>query len=79
MPIQVMTVERVDPCTTVNPSVTSYLVFGADTTTALGLQVQTICAWRAALCSRALETQQPIRVTWADSRYGKKLVEVELT
>lgn len=78
MPIHVMTVRRVDPCMTANPNVTSFQVWGIDVETERAVSYQTINQLRATLCQRAMETQRAIRVTWADSRYGKKIVEVEL-
>jgi hypothetical protein len=79
MPLDLVKVERVDPCRTSNPRVTSYLVTG-DTIEdqPRRLQVQTINDLRASLCARAKQTERLIWIGWKDSKYGRDIVTVRL-
>jgi translation initiation factor 1 (eIF-1/SUI1) len=43
----------------------------------LGLQFQTVDAWKATLCDRARQTGRPVRVTWKRTTYGKTLTKVQ--
>lgn len=78
MPTEVLTVRRVDPCKTANPYVFSFCIWGTTVDTERCVTYQTISRWQATLCQRAMETRKPIRVIWAESRYGDRLIDVEL-
>jgi hypothetical protein len=80
MPTDVIQIARVDATATTRPDLTRYLVTGTYADARLGgFQAYTLDAFQAALCERAGLTHQCVAVTWRDSRYGKDLVEVELT
>jgi hypothetical protein len=43
----------------------------------LGLQFQTVDAWKATLCDRARQTGRWVRVTWKRTTFGKTLTKVQ--
>lgn len=79
MPLDFVTIERVDPCKTANPSVTSYTIT-AKTVDEQPRTVQfgTISNWQAALCERAKATGQYVWIGSKDTRYGQDIVTITL-
>ncbi len=72
-------VERVDPCRTVNPSVMSYTVTGETIEdTPRTVQFQTANDWKAAVCSQAGKLKQLVWIGWRDTSFGHDIVTVEI-
>lgn len=80
MPTDLIRVERVDPCKTVNPQVTSYLVTGETVEeTPRTVQFSTINDLKASLCSRARQLERYVWIGWRDGRFqSKDIVTVKL-
>ncbi len=78
MPLDLVAVERVDPCLTANPQVTSFTVTGTTVEEQpRSVQFHTICQRRAALCDRAHTIGQHVWIYSKQSRYGYDIVKVE--
>lgn len=77
---ELVRVERVDPCPTVNPRVTSYLVTGETVEEQpRHVQFQTVNDLKASICSRSKPLKRLVWVGWRDGRFGaKEIVTVEL-
>ncbi len=77
---ELLRVERVDPCKTVNPSVTSWTITGE--TVELHprtMQFHTIDPYLASMCSRGKQMERLVWVNWRSSRFGTKdIVMAEL-
>jgi hypothetical protein len=80
VPTDLIKVERVDPCRTVNPSVTSYVVTGETIEEQpRTVQFTTINDLKASLCSRAKQTERYVWIGWRDGRFqSKDIVTVTL-
>ncbi len=77
---ELVKIERVDPCPTVNPKVISYMVTGE--TVELHprtLQFQTINEWAASLCARGKQMERAVWIHYRSSQFGvKDIVAAEL-
>jgi len=77
---ELIKVERVDPCKTVNPSVTSWTVTGE--TVELHprtMQFHTINDWMASIFAQGKQMERLVWVNWRSSRFGvKDIVMAEL-
>lgn len=78
MPTVFVTVERVLEGMTTKPDVIRYDVNTHETSAALGETYHTLDPWVASLCNRAMALEQPIALTWRDTRYGKQITHVRL-
>ncbi len=77
--LELLRVERVDPCRTINPKVTQFTITGRTVShPSETRQVQTIRPLLASLCDRVKGTDQAVWITWSLSVYGKSLVKAEL-
>ena len=78
--LELLRVERVDPCRTINPKVTQYTITGKTVSDPPERrQIQTINALLASVCKRGVELQQDVFVTWKpDPKYGPQLRKAEL-
>jgi hypothetical protein len=78
VPLDLVAVERVDPCMTANPQVTSFTVTGLTVEDQpRTVQFHTICQRRAALCERSTKIGQHVWIYSKQSRYGWDIVKVE--
>ncbi len=77
---ELVRVERVDPCPTVNPNVTTWTVTGETIEQyPRTVQFQTINDLKASICSRGKQLERLVWVGWRDSRFGvKDIVTAEL-
>jgi len=79
VPIEVVTVERVDRVPTQKPDCTQFLVVAHGIVAPYPLvRYQTLNQWIASLCERAKATERRLRVTWREHRFGRELVYVEM-
>ena len=76
MPLDLVTIERIDAVPTAKAGLLSYTITGV-TSDRRTVQVQTVSAWRAAICERAKDSGAAIWIGSKDSRYGRDLVTVE--
>jgi hypothetical protein len=79
MPVDVVTVDRIDCVPTRKPACMQYWIVAH--TVAYPSQLvryQTVDHWRASLCEQAKVTGLPLQVTWRDHRFGRELVSVEI-
>lgn len=80
MPRDLLRVDRVDDWPTQQPGLTLYIVRGVTVEDQPhALELRTLKPFQAALCQRAMETDQLIWVEWADARHRQRnLVTVVL-
>lgn len=79
MPLELVSVERVEDVPTSKAGCTRFLVVAH--TLAMPSQLvryQTLNPWLASLCERAGETGQFVQVQWQSFRFWRELVDVEL-
>lgn len=80
MGLDLIKVERVDPCRTVNPNVTRYTVTGITVEEQpRTVQFGTVNDLKASLCARAKQTERYIWIGWMERRFStREIVSVKL-
>ncbi len=79
MPLDLVTVQRVDRAATANLNVFSYVI----TATTIEerprtTQYQTVNDWRAALCEQSIKSKRELWITWRSSDFkSKDITKVE--